>query len=145
MVIKIHGIFTVGLLKGIEGIGFWGSKILWVLGSANPWALLRLLQHSTNNSFESSNLSLGLISMEKVVINDMNAQLSQDFMEWEVEAALKQMAPLKAPGPDGMPPFFYQNYWNLVGNDVTKTILSYLNSATLPHPLNHTFISLIPK
>ena len=83
--------------------------------------------------------------MEKVVINDMNAQLSQDFMEWEVEATLKQMAQLKAPGPDSMPHFFYQNYWNLVGNDVTKTILSYLNSATLPHPLNHTFISLIPK
>ena len=39
--------------------------------------------------FESSNLILGLILMEKVVTNDMNAQLSQDFMEWEVEAALK--------------------------------------------------------
>ena len=55
------------------------------------------------------------------------------------------MAPLKAPGPDGMPPLFYQNYWELVGEDVTKTILSYLNSASLPHPLNHTFLTLIPK
>ena len=55
------------------------------------------------------------------------------------------MAPLKAPGLDGMPPFFYQNYWELVGGDVTKTILSYLNSASLPHPLNHTFLTLIPK
>ena len=55
------------------------------------------------------------------------------------------MAPLKAPGLDGMPPIYYQNYWNLVGEDVTNTILSYLNSATLPHPLNHTFITLIPK
>ena len=95
--------------------------------------------------FESSNPILGLISMEKVVTDDMNAQLSQDFMEWEVEAALKWIAPLKAPSPYGMPPVFYQNYWNLVGNDVTKTILSYLNSTTLPHPLNHTFITLIPK
>ena len=55
------------------------------------------------------------------------------------------MAPLKAPGLNGMPPIYYQNYWNLVGEDVTNTILSYLNSATLPHPLNHTFITLIPK
>jgi len=83
--------------------------------------------------------------MEKVVTGDMNAQLSQDFMEWEVEAALKHMAPLKAPGPDGMSPLFYQNYWTLVGNDFTKTILSYLNSATLPYPLNLTFITSIPK
>ena len=44
-----------------------------------------------------------------------------------------------------MPPIFYQNYWNLVGSDVTHTILSYLNLATLPHPINHTFITLVPK
>ena len=55
------------------------------------------------------------------------------------------MASLKAPGPDSMPLIFYQNYWGLVGDDVTKTILSYLNSVTLPHPLNHTFVTLVPK
>ena len=66
-------------------------------------------------------------------------------MEWEVQAALKQMAPLKTPSPNGMPPLFYQNYWNLVGCDITKTISSYVNTTTLPHPINHTFITLIPK
>ena len=81
----------------------------------------------------------------KLLTNDMNAQLLQDFMEWEVQASLKQMAPLKAPCPDGRPPFFYLNYWNLIGYDITKTILSYLNTSTLPHPINHTFITLIPK
>ena len=55
------------------------------------------------------------------------------------------MALLKAPSPDGMPPLFNQNYWSLVVDDVSKTILSYLNSASIPHPLNHTFITLIPK
>ena len=39
----------------------------------------------------------------------MNAKLSVDFMLWEVQASLKQMAPLKAPSLDGMPPLFYQN------------------------------------
>ena len=67
------------------------------------------------------------------------------FMEWEVQVALKQMAPLKTPSPNSMPPLFYQNYWNLVGCDITKTIPSYLNTTTLPHPINHTFITLIPK
>ena len=44
-----------------------------------------------------------------------------------------------------MSPLFYQNYWSLVSIDVTKTILSFLNSTTFPHPINHTFITLIPK
>lgn len=75
----------------------------------------------------------------------MNIQLSHEFTTLEVQIALKQMAPLKAPSPDSMPPIFYQNYWDLIGSDVSQTILSYLNSASLPHPLNHTFITLIPK
>lgn len=40
-------------------------------------------------------------------------------MAWEVETPIKQMAPLKVLGPDGVPPIFYQNYWQLIGNDVT--------------------------
>ena len=75
----------------------------------------------------------------------MNATLCSEFEAWEVEFALKQMAPLKAPGLDEMPPLFYQNFWSLVGSDVTTSILYYLNSGSLPTPLNHTFITLIPK
>ena len=45
--------------------------------------------------------------MERSVTDDMNAMLLQEFTELEVEEALKQMAPLKAPGPDGIPPPFY--------------------------------------
>ena len=55
------------------------------------------------------------------------------------------MAPLKAPGSDGMPPLFYQHCWSTVNHDVTTAILSWLNSSTIPTTLNHTFITLIPK
>ena len=75
----------------------------------------------------------------------MNTQLNADFMKWEIRLALSQMAPLKAPSPDGMPPLFYQNYWDLIGNDITQVVLLFLNSATLPPHLNHTFITLVPK
>ena len=65
------------------------------------------------NLFSSSNPS-GLESVIQhtrgVVSANMNAGLIEEFTRLEVETALKQMAPLKAPGPDGMPPLFFQHY-----------------------------------
>ena len=55
------------------------------------------------------------------------------------------MAPLKVPCPDGMPLLFYQHYWSLIGENVSQSILTFLNSSSLPEHLNHTFITLIPK
>ncbi|XP_075659063.1 uncharacterized protein LOC142628921 [Castanea sativa] len=68
-----------------------------------------------------------------------------EFMEWEIQEALNQMAPLKAPGPDGMPPLFYQHFWGIMNGEATSTILVWLNSGKLPYPINHTFVTLIPK
>ena len=75
----------------------------------------------------------------------MNSDLIDKFSKTEVEIALKQMAPLKAPGPDGMPPIFFQHYWSSIGDDVVKAVLSCLNSNHISSGLNHTFIALIPK
>jgi len=55
----------------------------------------------------------------------MNAQLTLDFMFWEVQVALKQMTPFKAPGPDGIPPLFNQNYWNLVGTAISQSVFVF--------------------
>ena len=80
-----------------------------------------------------------------VVSADMNVSLIEDFTSLEVEAALRQMAPLKAPDPDGMPPFFFQHYWDCIGNDIVKAVLFCLNTSEIIPGLNHTFITLIPK
>ena len=50
-----------------------------------------------------------------------------------------------APRPDGMPPLFYQHFWGVVDNEITNPILSWLNLGTTSHPINHTFITFIPK
>ena len=54
----------------------------------------------------------------------MNQLLTGEFMEHEVVAALKQMALLKASGPVGMPPLFYQDFWQMMNQDIISPILS---------------------
>ena len=44
---------------------------------------------------------------KKVVTGEMNNCLIKKIIKDEVEITLKKMAPLKAPGPDGMPPIFF--------------------------------------
>ncbi|KAL0434482.1 UNVERIFIED_CONTAM: LINE-1 retrotransposable element O protein [Sesamum latifolium] len=61
-------------------------------------------------------------NMDRRVTDAMNDALDLPFMSEEVLNALKQMHPLKSPGPDGMSPIFYQKYWSLVGPDVCSLI-----------------------
>lgn len=56
-----------------------------------------------------------------------------------------QLEPHKAPGPDSLPAFFYQQFWSIVKTDVINTILAFFHSGSLYTPLNHTFITLNPK
>ena len=48
--------------------------------------------------------------VQKVVTDSMNANLTKPYTVDEVERAIKDMATLKAPRPNGMPPLFYQTY-----------------------------------
>ncbi|KAA3460755.1 reverse transcriptase [Gossypium australe] len=67
------------------------------------------------------------------------------IMQDEVLAALKGMGPIKAPGPDGFPALFFQRFWHIVGNDVTKFCLGFLNDNQELGQINFTDIILIPK
>ena len=75
----------------------------------------------------------------------MNQYLIKQFTRDEIEAALKQMHPTKSLGPDGMPAIFFQNYWDIVGNDIVGMVLNVLNSNISMTDINKTSITLIPK
>ena len=97
---------------------------------------------SSSNPLEFAEL---LQAMQPKVTIEMNHRLTMDFTGEEVWVALKQMYPLRAPGPDGMPPLFYQHFWQKIGTIVTHTILDFLNNGVSPPNFNDTHIVLIPK
>ena len=81
--------------------------------------------------------------MEPKVSSAMNQMLLRDFQEFDVKTALKHMYPRH--GPDGMLPLFFQHFWPLIGNVVSKTVLDFLNFGIVPLNFNETHIVLNPK
>jgi hypothetical protein len=75
----------------------------------------------------------------------MNEALLRPFSCEEIQHALFQMSPSKAPGPDGMTALFFQKYWHIVGNDVTSAILDFFSTGCMLSSVNFTNIVLILK
>jgi hypothetical protein len=69
--------------------------------------------------------------------------LNVPFDENEVKNALFQMFSTKAPGLDGFPAHFFQNNWDVCGDDITRIALRVLNEDDIPTKINRTFIVLI--
>lgn len=63
----------------------------------------------------------------------------------EVRAALFHMHPEKSPGPDGMTPSFFQQHWDIVGDDVVKLTQEFFRTCKIMQGLNDMNIVLIPK
>ncbi|CAN1216128.1 Transposon TX1 uncharacterized 149 kDa protein [Linum perenne] len=75
----------------------------------------------------------------------MNVLLSAPISPAEVKEAVFDIGPHQAPGPDGFPASFFQDFWDLVANDVTIAVIDFFDSADLLQCLNHTWIALLPK
>ncbi|KAL4279285.1 hypothetical protein GQ457_03G012310 [Hibiscus cannabinus] len=76
---------------------------------------------------------------------DMNGKLDEVFTNEEVLVALKSMSPLKASGEDGLGVVFYQRFWHIVGQEVSRFCFDMLNGNYEMKDINHTRIVLIPK
>jgi len=83
--------------------------------------------------------------MPSRVTQAMNELLCAPYSEAEILEALKLMHPSKAPGPDGFTLLFFQQFWDVMGKDVCRVVLSVLHGDPMPAHLNHTNVVLIPK
>lgn len=66
----------------------------------------------------------------------MIQKLNVKFTIEEVEIALKQMAPLKAPGPYGFGSCFFHKHWKIEGDDVCAMVLQNLHGEGMSSLLN---------
>lgn len=74
-----------------------------------------------SNSFAASNnVQMNrTIASPRVISAEQNQSLIADMTFEEFTEAVYQMHPDKASGPDGLNPAFYQNFWNVMGSEVS--------------------------
>ncbi|KAL5854197.1 hypothetical protein ACOSQ4_003999 [Xanthoceras sorbifolium] len=100
--------------------------------------------------FSSSSPSSEMIdnviqAVDRRVTPDMNQILLGNFTALEIQQALKQMAPSKAPGPDSLPALFFQKFWGVVGDKVVQALLAVLNYGADMGEISRAVVALIPK
>lgn len=71
--------------------------------------------------------------------------LSLPLTEIEIKKAIFQMKPLKAPGPDGLQPVFFQKIWQEIGDSLCLFVKECYSSGNFPSDYNKVLITLIPK
>lgn len=87
----------------------WDASRAW---TSNPESIVECLIDYYQDLFSSANLQRyeeTTNSINRIISEEMNSQLKADFKAWEIQQAIKQMTPLKAPRPNGMPHLFHQH------------------------------------
>ncbi|PNX97557.1 ribonuclease H [Trifolium pratense] len=83
--------------------------------------------------------------VEGKINQDMYQLLNESYTKEEVYLAMKDLKPMAAPGPNGLPAQLYHNYWDIIGSNILHMVLNILNNQGDPSHLNSTNICLIPK
>lgn len=67
------------------------------------------------------------------------------FYEEEFKEVVFSLGPFKSLGPNYISPFFFQEYWDIVGHDVILVPREFLTSTSILKEIYNTYIVLIPK
>lgn len=72
-------------------------------------------------------------------------EVVKPYTSKDVKHAMFSIDGNKSAGPDGYSSDFFKKAREVVGDDVTKAVLEYLENERLLKQINDTIISLIPK
>lgn len=75
----------------------------------------------------------------------MSDTLTSDFTLQKVKKVMFDINENKAPSPDGLGSNFFKKRLNIVGEDVSKVVLNFLQTGKLLKEIDSTSITLVPK
>ena len=110
-----------------------------------------LLSHFKSNYEDCSSRSVDNILEELQPLNiptltdEQHFSLNKPISNFEIECVVFQLGAYKGPSPDGILVFFFHAFWDIVKEDVTRTVQAFFHSGSLFKPLNHSYIVLTPK
>uniref|UniRef100_A0A803PC16 Reverse transcriptase domain-containing protein n=1 Tax=Cannabis sativa TaxID=3483 RepID=A0A803PC16_CANSA len=115
-----------------------------------PSEIGQIIQTYFQNIFTTTGMDLEALqhvlpTIPKTITADINHLLTVPYTDDDVYTALSSMSDDSSPGLDGMSVMFYINYWHIVGELVSTTVLKILNEGGDPTCFNQTLITLIPK
>ena len=104
----------------------------------------KIMRHSKEKN--KNNFTLGDRTDDIPQVSSLeNAFLVAPFTEKEIRDAIFDMDHNKAPGPDGFPAEFYQQFWDVIKGDLMQ-MFHDLHNGDLPlFSLNFGVITLLPK
>ena len=90
-------------------------------------------------------LSVVQEALSPKVSPEMNQALIALPTDLEIRAALFSINADKALGPDGFSAGFYQSFWDIIGDDISRDIRGFFSSGEIHRRQNETHVHLIPK
>ena len=79
------------------------------------------------------------------VSDSLNSLLTCEISKEEIKEAVFSIKSSSAPGVDGTTGYFFQQYWDVIGNEVSEEIRRFFVTGEFPLEWNMTQIFLIPK
>lgn len=129
------------------------NQILMLKSNRGDWiqdedGINGLISKYFSNLFDHSGIrefSDVLSVVERCITDEMNCALVREVSVEEIKHAAFELGSLKALGPDGYSGFFFQTFWEKVGESVCKAVKRFFSNGFMLKELNNTNIVLIPK
>lgn len=80
-----------------------------------------------------------------VVTRELNDSLMRPVSMSDLEGVVSSLPKGKAPGPDGFPAEFFQEFWDIISHDLLDVVHESYSNKEMLRALNATFLVLIPK